>query len=191
MFRSLFARPMIARLTMTVLLAAQTLGWITFAQGNETTPPPPPVPVLPNSLSAKRRALREFDRFLDHHPLLEDQLRIDPDLITDKAFLEKTPGLLGFLKENRNVVDGLKLYPRYFLNRAFLRQASAPISFSSLAAFRDLFQQQPTLERALTANPELIRDPAFVKSNAALRDFFAAHPGLAKVFLPSSVPPHP
>ena len=76
MFYSFLSRPLIARLTMTVLLGAQMLGLITLARAQE--PLPTPVPSPPKSLFTVRRALREFDRFLDHHPLLEDQLRLDP-----------------------------------------------------------------------------------------------------------------
>jgi hypothetical protein len=41
------------------------------------------------------------------------------------------------------------------------------------------------LEQELTENPELIRDPAFVATHAALRDFLGQHPALARVFLSS------
>jgi hypothetical protein len=66
-----------------------------------------------------------------------------------------------------------------------LRQANAPVSFKDLASFKELFQQQPDLQSALTNNPELIRDPAFLGSHAALHDFLVQHPVLARVFLPA------
>jgi hypothetical protein len=97
--------------------------------------------------------------------------------------------LSDFLRANPNVAEGLKTYPRYFLNRALMRQASAPVSFRELAPFKDLFPEQPKLEQELAENPELIRDPAFLESHAALRDFLVQHPVLARVFLPPSVPP--
>jgi hypothetical protein len=136
-----------------------------------------------------RRALREFDRFLDHHPLLEDRLRLDPKLTTDNSFMKENPELGIFLKANPNIAEGLTIYPRYYINRALLRQANAPVPFRELAPFKELFQQHPDLEKELTKNPELIRDPAFLDSHAALRDFLVQHPTLAQVFLPSTVPP--
>jgi hypothetical protein len=173
---------------MALLMTAQMLGWITYAQAGEpvtsaASPPAPP----PNSLSAVQRALREFDRFLDHHPLLENQLRVNPQLTTNREFLASNTELSDFLRANPNVVPGLKTYPRYFLNRALLRQASAPLQFSEFAPFRDLFQRQPKLEQELTANPELIRDPAFLESHPALRDVLVQHEPLGRVFLPSRV----
>jgi hypothetical protein len=189
MLHFLLARPTTARLAMAVCMAAQVLGWITYAQAGEPVQPaaPQPSPPPPNALPAVRLALREFDRFLDHHPLLEDQLRLDGRLIANQAFLAKTPELRDFLRANPNVGDGLKVYPRYFLNRALLRQASTPLSFVELAPFKDLFQQEPKLERELTRNPQLVRDPAFHESHPELREFFVRNPPLARVFLPPSV----
>jgi hypothetical protein len=177
---------------MAVLMTAQTLGWITFAQASETAATAPaPAAAPPNSVPALRRALREFDRFLDHHPLLEDQLRLDPQLATSAAYLEKHPELRDLLQANPNITEGLKLYPRYFLYRALMRQASAPVSFSRLAPFKDLFQAHPGLEQALTQNPESVCNPVFLKSHPALLDFLNANPALARVFLPPSVPAEP
>ena len=72
MLRSILSRPSMLKLSVAVLMAAQMLGWITYAQTSEpagpSAAPPPPPP--PDSLPAVRRALREFDRFLDHHPAL-------------------------------------------------------------------------------------------------------------------------
>ena len=184
MLESILYRPTIAKLAMAAMMAAQMLGWITLAQAGEPAPVPPPP--WPNSLPAVRRALREFDRFLDHHPSLEERLRLDATLAATKAFLESNPELSDFLRANPNVEEGLKIYPRYFLNRALLRQASAPLSFRELASFKDLFQEQPSLEQELKENPESIRDRVFLRSHPALRDFLTEHPELGRVFLPSS-----
>ena len=191
MLCSILPKPMIARLIMAVMMAAQLAGWITYARASEPagSATPPTAPSLPDSRPAVRRALREFDRFLDHHPLLEDRLRLDSQLIINKAFLEGNPELSNFLRANANVEEGLKVYPRYFLNRALMRQASAPVSFRELAPFKDLFQEQPKLESELKETPESIRDPVFLESHPVLRDFLVQHPALARVFLPSSVLP--
>ncbi len=186
MLHSILSRPSVAKLTMALILGAQMLGWITLARGNEPLPPAPPP--LPKSRSAERRALREFDRFLDHHPLLEDQLRLAPQLVTTPSFLKKSTDLRDFLSANPNAIEALKTYPRYFLNRALLRQANAPVSFKELAAFKDLFLEEPQVERDLTVNPELIHDAAYVQSHPSLRECLLQHPVLAQVFLPPALP---
>lgn len=193
MLYSSLSRSTTAKLTMAVFMAVPMPGWIPSAHAGEPAGSTASLsaPPLPTSRPAVWRALREFDRFLDHHPLLEDQLRVHPQLSTNQAFLKENPELSDFLRANSKVAEGLKIYPRYYLNRALLREASAPVSFQALAPFKDLFQQQPELERALTRNPELIRDPVFLESHPALRDVLVQHPVLAQVFLPPSVPPKP
>ena len=165
-------------------MAAQSLGLIPAVHADSGAIADPPI--TPESIVECRRALREFDRFLDHNPLLEDELRLDPQLTTSAAFLGKTPLLSNFLSTNPRVADGLKIYPRYFLNRALLRQASIPLSFSSLAPFKDLFLQHPELQAELTKTPESIRDPAFLDSHPTLRGVILLHPALAEAFLPAS-----
>lgn len=174
------------KLTFAVFTVAQMLGWITYARAGATpvASPPPPAPPQSNSLPAVRRALREFDRFLDHHPLLEAQLRRNPQLIANKTCLEKYPELADFLHDNPAVADGLQVYPRYFINRALLQQANAPLSFRDLAPLRDLFQEEPKLEHTLLENPELIRDPTFLDAHQTLRACLDNHPVLARVFPP-------
>jgi len=193
-FKPNLAQRPTAGLILVVLLGAPIAGWIADAPAAEPTeaavtpiiPPPPNLP-LASSLSEVRRSLRDFDRFLDHHPLLEDRLRLSPQLTTDTTFLETHPELRDFLHANPNIAEGLKVYPRYYLNRALLRQASAPVSFHDLGALKDLFQSQPKLEQELNENPELIRDSGFLETHAVLRDFLMQHPALARVFLPPSI----
>jgi hypothetical protein len=191
MLASILPRLTIARLTMGVLAAAPMPGWVAFARASEPVglAAPPAAPPLADSRPAVRRALREFDRFLDHHPLLEDRLRLDSQLTTSKAFLDQNPELSDFLRANPNVAEGLKVYTRYFLNRALMRQASAPVSFHDLAPFKDLFQEQPKLEQELRENPESIRDPVYLDLHPELRAFLVRYPALGGVFLPSSVRP--
>ena len=188
MFYGLLSRLFTAKLTIGFLMVAQMLGWITYARAEEPAGSTTATPQQSSSSPEVRRALREFDRFLDHHPLLEDRLRLDPQLSADKVFMGKNPELSDFLRANPNIMEGLRIYPRYYLNRALLRQASAPVSFHELAKFKDLFLQQPKLEQELTRNPELIRDPAYLESHVAVRNFLGQNPALARVFLPPPVP---
>ena len=176
MFPFLLTRPRLAKVFMTVIMAAQLLGWLALARASE---PPPPV-----ALSTVRSALREFDRFLDHYPLLEDELRLNPALTGDSAYLKKCPELRDFLSANPDVVQGLKHYPRYFLFRALLREASVPLRYSEIAKLREVLDEEPAVERALAKTPEAIRDATFLQEHARLRSFFEQHSTLAQAFLP-------
>ncbi len=178
------------RLAFAVVTTAPALGWIDQARAGESIKSPaPPPPIRATARPEIRAAMREFDRFLDHHPVVEDKLRLDPKLAADNAFLELNPELHNFLGTNPKITEGLKLYPRYYLNRALLRQASVPLPFRELARLRELFRQDPKLERSLTENPEAIRDQVFLNSHPPLRICLAQHPALASAFLPQPVPP--
>jgi hypothetical protein len=163
-------------------MLAQVAAWVAPASAEE----PSKNTGAQTSRGVLRRSLREFDRFLDHHPLLENQLRLNPQLVTADSFLKENLELRDFLHANPNAIEGLKIYPRYFLHRALIRLASGPLSFRDLAPIDELFLQSPKLEEVLTRKPELIRDPAFLESNAVLRDCLIQHAVLARVFLGQS-----
>ena len=178
------------RLIAFLMLCILMPSWNACAQTAKPASPPATTPPA-TSPAEVRRALRDFDRFLDHHPLLEDQLRLEPALCTDASFLQTNPELSDFLRVNPRVAEGLTIYPRYYLNRALQRQASEPVSFRDLGTLKELFQRDPKLELELNINPELIRDPGYLSTHSALHDFLVQHPPLAKVFLPRPVSPEP
>ncbi len=176
-----------AGLASCLLLTALTQGGLFLLQADEPARPPGTA----GSGSAVSPAVRrEFDRFLDHHPLLEDQLRLQPQLISDAAFVTRNAELHDFLQTNPTLVSNLRVDPGYYVNRALLRQANAPLPVTEFAPLRDLFQQQPRVELALKIRPELIRDPRFLAMHPELHDVLTGHPSLARVFLPVPPPSH-
>lgn len=150
------------------------------APASDATPPAGP----PETTHKAYLALREFDLFLNHHPLLEDELRISPQLATNPAFLRANPELRDFLAVNHTVAAALVLEPRHFLHRALIRQANVPLRRTDIVQFDPLFDRAPDLERALARNPESIHDSAFLRTHAELREFFATHSTLSHAFLP-------
>jgi hypothetical protein len=181
MFAFLSTRPVFTKVIATVFMAAQLLGWMTIARADDS--PSSTGPMLPTP-PAMRRALREFDRFLDHHPLMEDELRISPAFVVDQTYLKENPELNDFLGANPDVLPAIKHYPRYFLFRALLRQADAPLRYPEIAQLKEVFDQDPSIELALAKSPESIRTPAFLQVHPLLGNFLAKHPVLGNVFLP-------
>jgi hypothetical protein len=178
----------ISLITLSQPVSTRTSGWPIFSLWFLLTATVPgqseiiPGSASPLALPAVRSDLREFDRFLDHHPLLEDQLRLDPKLTSQTVFLVRNLELGSFLKAHAGVAQGLSIYPRYYLNRALLRQANAPLSFHDLAPLKAVFQEDPKVERALIANPALIRDPVFLAAHLSLRVCLEQHPALGRVY---------
>jgi hypothetical protein len=136
------------------------------------------------SLHQAHRLLRELDRFLDHHPLLENDLRRNPSLLADRQYLGEKPELQNFLTVNAGVIRALQMEPRHFLHRALLRQANAPLKYSEVSQLDPFLSEQPAIERDLIEDPARIQEPAYLKLHPPLGDFLAQHPLLFRVFPP-------
>jgi hypothetical protein len=61
--------------------------------------------------------LHNFDEFLDSHASIAQDLKKNPSLVDDAAYLQKHPDLRGFLQSHPNTREELKENPRYFMTR--------------------------------------------------------------------------
>jgi len=136
------------------------------------------------SLRQAHRILRALDRFLDHHPLLENDLRLDPQLVGDAGYCAKNPALADFVAGNPGVIPALQMEPRHFLHRALIREAGAPLRHAEVAQLDSFFAAEPAIERQIIDDPARIRDPDYLRLHAPLSDFLAQHPLLNSVFRP-------
>jgi hypothetical protein len=176
------SRPAFTKTLLLLLLTMQAAGVIARMRASAA-------PMRNSSASATAEvhpsagdATRALDRFLNHHPLLEEQLRISPQLADDATFLARNPDLRDFARSNPDAIKRVSADPRHLLYRALLRQAHAALPMREMAVFDEVFDREPALERALNANPELIRDAAFLQRQPALKKVFRDQPRLAAAF---------
>jgi hypothetical protein len=181
MISFLLARMPTAKITAFLITLAQCFGWLSLSRAADVARPMPPSP----ELVMIRHALREFDRFLDHHPLIEDDLRLNPRLVNEENFLSRNSELKAFVQGNPAIRTALTTYPHYFLYRALMREASAPLRYADIAQLKDLLDREPALETTLAQHPAAIRDPSFLEAHADLKHFLEQHPSLENVFLVS------
>jgi hypothetical protein len=153
---------------------------------NEPRPTPPPSAAVTDQRQAAFQLLRELDRFLDHHPLIENDLRVRPSLLENAAYLGKNPALRQFVAVNPDVGTALKSTPRHFLHRALLREANVPLKWSEVAELDAFLNQFPAIEQQLVRNPALIRAAQFLEARPRLREFLEQNAVLARGFLPSA-----
>ena len=66
---------------------------------------------------APRDQFRDFDRYLDHHPGVREQLYEHPGLIENEEWREHQPGLNKFLRNHPGVREELRENPQAFLWR--------------------------------------------------------------------------
>jgi hypothetical protein len=58
-----------------------------------------------------------FDRFLDQHPQIERDLRANPGLVDDPAYMKQHPELREYLQKHPAVRQDLRQHPREFMKR--------------------------------------------------------------------------
>jgi hypothetical protein len=58
-----------------------------------------------------------FDRFLDQHQQIERDLRANPGLVDDRAYLQAHPELRDYLHDHPAVRQELRQHPQRFMNR--------------------------------------------------------------------------
>jgi hypothetical protein len=180
------SRRAIAKTLLLLLLAVQAAGVIARISASASSLRPTQASMPAEKALSVADATRALDRFLDHHPLLEEKLRMSPRLVRDEAFLAQNPDLRDFARSNPPAIARLSTERRHLLYRALLRQANVLLPMRELATFGELFDREPALERELNENPEFIREPEFLNRHPALHEFLLQRPRLGVVF---SAPP--
>jgi hypothetical protein len=152
-------------------------------ESSPTASPPAPPPI-----TDERRAafplLRELDRFLDHHPLIENDLRLDVTLLENEAYLNCNPPLRQFVATHPTMGSTLRNEPRHLLHRALLREANVPLKWSEAAQIDAFLDQHPVIGLQLVTDPMLIRSAGFLAAEPQLRAFLAQNAALSRGFLP-------
>jgi hypothetical protein len=148
-----------------------------------------------------------FDRFLDRHPEISQQLSSNPSLIANTQYLEQHPGLRAYLDDHPNVKKEVIETPNYFVRRevqtpydalearrspehgtdqmaaspSSQRQSITSISIltaSEIASFDQFLGEHKRINKDLEKNPAWVRDTTYLKKNRDLQDYLNQHTGL-------------
>ncbi len=143
-------------------------------------------PATTNPNSGMAAEVNRFGKFLDTHPAIEARLRENAALLNDPVFLKNHPPLANFLTEHPNVRGALANRPRWFIHRELTRPtpAPAPASPAQVAELDRFLDQHPDISRQLAEKPQLLRQPQFLNSHPALRDYVKQHPDLVRPATP-------
>ena len=138
-----------------------------------------------------RRQLAEFDRFLDNHPELAEQLRKDPSLVNDRRFVENHPALDRYLHDHPELRADLRENPNVVMHQEerYERHEDQSsdrdrdrnrdrndITRGELASMDHFLDNHPEIAEQLRKNPSLVDDRKFVDSHPALQQYLAQHP---------------
>ena len=122
--------------------------------------------------------LGSFDRFMDGHPEIAEQLRKNPSLVQDKDFVAGHPELQQFFRENPGAREELQENPNAFMHRE--QRLDARETRQELVNFDNFLDKHPEIAEQLRKDPSLVNNKQFVDSHPALQKFLAGYSGLAE-----------
>src|SRR5215471_9864130 len=183
------------------VLAFAMLMLIGPAFGQATIPQQPgpvgPPTIQPQNDEARQSQLAAFDKYLDSHPEVAEQLRANPSLIKNEDFLEKHPGLQQFLQEHPGVREEISENPNAFMrqesrfdqredrdrddrdrNRDRDRDFDRDRDRQQVAVFDRFLDRHPELAEQLRKDPSLVGNQEFVENHPALQQFLRDNPGV-------------
>ena len=139
---------------------------------------------------AHRRDLAQFDRFLDGHREIAEQLRKDPSLVDNREFVQSHPPLQDFLRDNPGVRDQLRQDPNAFMRQEdrYDRDADArdrdrggqnrEAERRDLAEFDHFLDRHREIAEQVRKDPSLLDRREFVQNHPPLQDFLRDNPGV-------------
>jgi len=115
-----------------------------------------------------------MQRYLAQRPELLHQLRTQPGVVNDPTFLDNQPRIKLFLKDHPDIAETVKQNPSAFLQRSF--EGQPPLERGRNPDFQDYLDHYPADAILLRKNPDLLKDPKFVRSRPELDEYLADHP---------------
>jgi hypothetical protein len=130
-----------------------------------------------------RRDVANFDHFLDDHREIAEQVRKDPSLVDNRAFVQNHPALQSYLQQNPGVRDQLRENPNAFMHQedAYDRNSNMrdrdPMH-DHMADFGGFLRDHSDVQKDLSRNPSVVKDHEYVQNHAELDAYLNAHPDM-------------
>jgi hypothetical protein len=130
-----------------------------------------------------RQDLADFDRFLDSHREIGEQVRKDPTLMDNREFVKNHPALQDYLRDHPGVREEFKQNA----NGSFRQENGVDrreggrdrdINRAELANFDRFMFDHKEIAEQLRKNPSLMDNEEFVKSHPALQTYLQQNPGI-------------
>jgi phage-related protein len=129
----------------------------------------------------RQAQLESLDRFLDGHPQINADVRKDPALLENDAYLKDHAPLKDFLDSHPGIREQVKENPQAFMRGARQYQAAEERDDrvqARLEAFDQFLDKHRELDQDLRKNPSLLNDDDYVAKHKELEQFLAGHPGV-------------
>jgi len=128
-----------------------------------------------------RRDVANFDRFLDDHREIAQQVRKDPSLLDNQRFVQDHPALQTYLQDNPGVRDQIRQDPNSFMRQedAYDRDSNMrdrdPMR-DHMADFGGFLHSHSDIQNDLSRNPSAVKDHEYVQNHPELYAYLNAHP---------------
>ena len=128
-----------------------------------------------------RRQLADFNRFLDDHREIAEQVRKDPSLIDNREFVQNHPALDTFLHDNPGVREDLRQDPNAFMHQEDRLNAAENHDYRDamhdrMADFSGFLGDHRDIARDLDRDPAAVKNREFVQNRPDLDTYLNAHP---------------
>ena len=132
---------------------------------------------------ANREELANFDRFLDGHREISEQIRKDPSLVDNREFVKNHPDLETYLQDHPAVREQLRQNPNAFMqeeNRLDRREdgRDRDANRAELANFDRFLDNHREISEQIRKDPSLVDNREFVKNHPSLESYLQDHPGV-------------
>jgi hypothetical protein len=126
-----------------------------------------------------QRDVASFDRFLDGHREIAEQVRKNPSLLDNRDFVKNHPALQAYLEQNPGVRDQLRQDPNAFMRQEDARNSNRgdrdPMH-DHMADFGGFLHDHAEIRKDLSRNPSVVKDHEYVQNHAELDAYLNAHP---------------
>ncbi len=132
-----------------------------------------------------RREVANFDRFLDGHREIAEQVRKDPSLLDSRNFVESHPALQTYLQDNSGVRDQIRQDPNAFMRQedAYNRDSNMRDNMRDrdpmhdhMADFGGFLDRHTDIQKDLSRDPSVVKDHDYVQNHTDLDAYLHAHP---------------
>src|SRR5216684_1651822 len=171
----LHIKSFLALLTLTTLLGLVTASAQLSSQGGTQS--------IPQDNDTTRGEIASFDRFMDSHPEMAEQLRRDPSLVTNEEFVKNHPALQEYLQQHPGVREEITENPNSFMRQEqrFDRREDRrdnDTTRGELESFDRFADSHPEIGEQLRRDPSLVKNEEFVEKHPALQEYLQQHPGV-------------
>ena len=130
--------------------------------------------------NVSRRDLADFDRFLDNHREIAEQVRRNPSLVDNREFVQNHPALQTYLQTNPSVRDQIRQDPNAFMRQEDRFDAATGrergVNHDHMASFGEFLGGHAKIAEDVSRNPSLVKDHEYIDNHRELGEYLNAHP---------------